>query len=90
MGGLGRGNALGRGDARRRSSSASGRRRAEQGSILLDVMVAVFIVMIGFAVFLGGISLAASLSARQNARVQSMIQQRNAHANEHTVLFQKE
>ena len=53
-------------------------------------MVAVFIVMIGFAVFLGGISLAASLSARQNARVQSMIQQRNAHANEHTVLFQKE
>jgi hypothetical protein len=53
-------------------------------------VVALFIVMIGFAVFLSGISLAASLSVRQNARVQSMIEERNAHAKEQMVLFQKE
>jgi len=65
-------------------------RGAEEGYILLDVVVALFIVMIGFAVFLGGIGLAGSLCVRQNARVQSMIEQRNIHAKEHTVLFQKE
>ncbi len=65
-------------------------RSSEQGSILLDLVVALSIVMVGFATFLGGISLAASLSARQNARVQAMIELRNAHAKEHTVLFQKE
>jgi len=81
---------LGRHDARERSPSPRGRRGADCGYILLDVVVALFIVMIGFAVFLSGISLAASLSVRQNARVQSMIEERNAHAKEQMVLFQKE
>jgi hypothetical protein len=65
-------------------------RGSEGGYILLDVVVALFIIMIGFAVFLGGIGLAGSLGARQNARVHSMIEQRNILAKEHTVLFQKE
>ena len=66
------------------------KRGADQGYILLDVLVALVIVMIGFVVFTGGISLVALLSGRQNERVQGMIEQRNAHAKEHATLFQKE
>jgi hypothetical protein len=78
------------GDAGDRPTFPGGKRAAEQGYILLDLVITLFIVMIGFAVFLGGISLAGSLSVRQNARVQGMIEERNAHAKEHTVLFQRE
>lgn len=66
------------------------RRRGEAGYILLDVLVALFIVVIGFAVFLGGISLAGSLTVRQAQRVLGMIEQRNADARDQAVVFQKE
>lgn len=62
----------------------------EAGSILLDVLVGVFIVMVGFPMILGGMSVAGSLAVTQNIRVESMIQQRNADAKNHQVLFQKE
>ena len=65
-------------------------KREEGGYILLDVLVALFIVLVGFVVVLGGMSLTWSLAAKQNARVQSMIQQRNADAKDHPVVFQKE
>lgn len=65
-------------------------KREEGGYILLDVLVALFIVLVGFVVVLGGMSLTWSLAAKQNARVQSMIQQRNTDAKDHPVVFQKE
>ena len=64
--------------------------RAETGFILLDVLVALFIVLVGFAVVLGGMNLTMTLAAKQNARVQSMIEQRNAGAADHEVEFKKE
>jgi hypothetical protein len=66
------------------------RARGEEGSILLDVLVALFIVMVGFAVFLGGMSVAASLSVRQDERVRAMIEQRSGNAKASVVLFQKQ
>jgi Tfp pilus assembly protein PilV len=66
------------------------KRRNQAGYILLDVLVAVFIVLVGFTVVLGGMSLTWSLAVKQNARVQSMIQQRNTDAKDHSVVFQKE
>ncbi|MGA2480874.1 MAG: hypothetical protein ABSG63_19180 [Spirochaetia bacterium] len=62
----------------------------EQGYILLDVLVALLVVTIGFGVFLGGMSLAGALSVRQKARVECLIGQRNADAAEQKILFQKE
>ena len=62
----------------------------QAGFILLDVLVGVFIVMVGFTMILGGMSVAGSLAVKQNIRVESMIQQRNADAKNHQVLFQKE
>ncbi len=66
------------------------RREREAGYILLDVLVALLIVIIGFAVFLGGISLAGSLTVRQARRVEGMIEQRNADARDQIIVFQKE
>src|SRR5208337_1881236 len=43
----------------------------EAGSILLDVLVGVFIVMVGFPMILGGMSVAGSLAVTQNIRVES-------------------
>ncbi|MGO9307794.1 MAG: hypothetical protein ACLQDL_02075 [Spirochaetia bacterium] len=63
---------------------------AEAGSILLDVLVGVFIVMVGYPAILGGMSAALSLAMRQDARVERMIEQRNEDAKNHQVLFQKE
>lgn len=65
-------------------------RGRDGGYILLDVLVALLIVVIGFAVFLGGISLAGSLTVRQAQRVLGMIEQRNADARDQAVVFQKE
>lgn len=62
----------------------------DAGFFLLDVLVALFIVLVGFSAFLTGISLAESLAIRQEARVQSMIVQRNADAADRALVFQKE
>jgi len=66
------------------------RAHAEAGYILLDVLVALFIVLVGLTTLLGSMRAAASLAVKQNARVQSMIQQRNADAKDHSVVYQKE
>ena len=74
-----------------RGAAAGGmRRRLEEGAIFLDVLVALFIVVVGFAVVIGGLGLAAALSARHDAQVQAMIEQRNVRAEEHTVVFRQE
>jgi len=74
-----------------RGAAADGtRRRLEEGAIFLDVLVALFIVVVGFAAVIGGLGVAASLSARHDARVQAMIEQRNVRAEEHTVVFRHE
>ena len=65
-------------------------RNRDAGFVLLDVLVALLIVAIGFAVFLGAIGLAGRAAARQAQRVETMIQQRNTNAKDQTVLFQKE
>ncbi|MGA2641445.1 MAG: hypothetical protein ABSG21_11170 [Spirochaetia bacterium] len=66
------------------------RAHAEAGYILLDVLVALFIVLVGLTTLLGSMRAAGSVAVKQNARVQSMIQQRNADAKDHPVVFQKE
>jgi hypothetical protein len=68
---------------------ALGRRHAREGGyFLLDVLAAIIIISIGFAAFLGGLSIAAGITTKQNARVASLIEERNTHAKERTVFFQ--
>jgi len=62
--------------------------RAERGFVLLDVIVGLAIVIIGFALVLGGMSVAGGTLAKQDARIRSWIEQRNAHAAERTVVFE--
>jgi len=81
---------LARGGNPRGAAADGTRRRLEEGAIFLDVLVALFIVMVGFAAVIGGLGLAAALSARHDARVQAMIEQRNVRAEEHTVVFRHE
>jgi hypothetical protein len=64
-------------------------RVAEAGYVLLDVLVALLIVLIGFAGILGGMGATWTLAAQHNARVERMIEQRNADAKNHPVVFQK-
>ena len=65
------------------------RREGDAGYVPLDLLVAFLIVVIGFAVLLGGISLAGALTVRQAERVQLMIEQRNADAKETGIVFQR-
>ncbi len=74
----------------RRTSSRGRTERqkgAEGGYILLDVVVALFIILLGFGVFLGGVSLATRTAARREARVHAIIEARNTHAADHVVVF---
>ncbi len=62
----------------------------EAGFILLDVLVGVVVATVGFATILGGMSVAVSQAAKQEARVESMIEQRSVDAKNHQVVFQKD
>ena len=62
----------------------------EGGYILLDVLVALFVVLIGFAIFLDAIRLTGSLAMRQCRRVETLIEQRNENVKEHHDFLQKE
>ncbi len=64
------------------------RRRRQRGYILLDVLVALTIVLIGFGVFLSGLGLSARTAARRDARIHAVIEQRSSRATDHTVLFE--
>lgn len=88
---LGSGGRVGRGKPPAMPNVPGGarkRRAREGGYILLDVLVALFIILVGFAVLVGSISLAASMTVKQNARVLALIAQRNTDAKERTILFQ--
>ncbi len=63
-------------------------RRGEQGFALLDVIVGLAIVIVGFALVLGGMSVAGGILVKQDARIRSLIEQRNTHAVERPVVFQ--
>ncbi len=63
------------------------RRRADQGYILLDVLVGLFIILLGFGVFLGGLSLTARTALRRDQRVHAIIEARNSRAADHAVLI---
>ena len=55
-------------------------RRGERGYILLDALIALAIVAVGFGAALGGISLAGRMAVGQHERVIRIIEERNAHA----------
>jgi type II secretory pathway pseudopilin PulG len=63
-------------------------RLSERGYILLDVLVGLSIIAIGFAVFLGSLSVAGSITSRQGAALESLIEERSTHARDREVLFQ--
>ncbi len=65
------------------------RDRGENGFVLLDVLVTLTIIMIGFAVFISSLAMAARIAAKQSAGVAELIAQRSQHAKERTILFQK-
>jgi hypothetical protein len=62
-------------------------RRTERGYVLLDVLVAAFIALVGLAVILGSLGIAARSAASERARVLHLIEQRNANAQNQTIIF---
>jgi type II secretory pathway pseudopilin PulG len=52
----------------------------QRGFVLLDVLVALVIVLLGLAVFLGNLGAAQRIAARQASRAAAIIEQRNADA----------
>ncbi len=88
MGGLRR--AAPRGGARGRRRSGDMPRRRDDGYILLDVLTALFIVLIGFAVLLGAIGLAESTAVSRHKKALVLIEERNGRAREHVTLFTRE
>jgi competence protein ComGF len=65
-------------------------RNPESGWILLDVLVALLVVLIGFAIFLDALRIASSLTMRQGERVENLIGQRNENTKEHHDFLLKE
>ena len=63
------------------------RRGRDHGFILLDVLVALCIILVGFSVFLGATSLAGRTAVKRNERVLRIIEERNSRAVEQKVLF---
>lgn len=66
-----------------------GRLKSERGYILLDVLVGLAVIAIGFAVFLGSLSVAGRITSRQGETLAALIEERNTHARERAVYFQK-
>jgi hypothetical protein len=62
----------------------------ERGYILLDVMIGLCIIAIGFGVFLGSLSISGSITSRQGAALAGLIEERSTHARERAVVFQSE
>ncbi len=88
MGGLRRGAPWGSARERRRSCDMP--RRRDDGYILLDVLTALFIVLIGFAVLLGGIGIAESTAVSRHKKALVVIEEKNGRAREHVTLFTRE
>ncbi len=65
-------------------------RGRDDGYILLDVLTALFIVLIGFAVLMGGIGLAESTAASRHKKALVVIEEKNGRAREHVTLFTRE
>ncbi len=66
-----------------------GRLKSERGFILLDVLVGLSVIAIGFAVFMGSLSVAGRITSRQGDALAALIEERNTHARERAVTFQK-
>ncbi len=75
-------------DAAARLLARGGRR--DSGYILLDVLVTLLIVLVGFTVFLSSTSIAARTTIRQSQKVYQIIERRNADAEARAVVFQAE
>ena len=56
------------------------RRRSESGYVLLDVLVAASIALVGLAVILGSLGIAARNAAAERVRVLHIIEERNTDA----------
>ena len=56
------------------------KQRADAGFALLDALVALFILLAGLGIAVGGIRVAARMTARQEERVLQMIEERNEQA----------
>jgi len=54
--------------------------RGDRGYILLDALIALFIMLAGLAACLGSIGLAGRMAARTERRVVGVIEERNAQA----------
>ena len=67
-----------------------GRLKRDKGFILLDALVGLTVVAIGFGAFLGSLSVAGRIAARQSDAVAALIEERNTHARERAVIFQKQ
>jgi len=65
-------------------------RRGERGYILLDALIALSIVAVGFGAALGGISFAGRMAVGQQERVIRIIEERNAHAMAPAVFVREE
>ena len=66
-------------------------RRAQRGVggyILLDAIVAMVIATIGLAAVMGALGSLGRIALREGARVHAIVEQRNADAQSHPVLFQ--
>jgi type II secretory pathway pseudopilin PulG len=75
-------------DRRGRRGRAPDRDRRDAGFVLLDVLVTLLIVLIGFAVFLSSVSIAGKTAVARNQRVLSIVERRNADARDRVVVFQ--
>jgi hypothetical protein len=64
------------------------RRRGSRGYILLDVITAMAVALVGLVVLMGSLSTLGRIAARQAARVHSVVEQRNADAQDRAVSFQ--
>lgn len=63
------------------------RRGKDSGYVLLDALAALFIVLIGFSVFLGSLTLAGRTAARRMEETLALIEKRNVHDRERAVSF---
>jgi hypothetical protein len=62
--------------------------RGRGGYILLDVIAAMAIALVGLVVVMGSLATLGRIAVRQASRVHSIVEQRNADAQDQAVFFQ--
>ncbi len=76
--------------SRRKPLPARSAARGSGGYILLDVLVTLLIVLIGFAVFLSSVGIAGRTAVARTKKVLAIVERRNADALDRAVVFQAE